>query len=137
MRGAICAKDIEIKEGASFVTHSSTTVPPPPRLAVGSNDVFEAALTLSAVPEEFALSQNYPNPFNPTTTIEFALPEARHVRVAVFDVLGRQVALVMDSALPSGYHQIQWEARNLPTGVYFYQLIAGDFREVKQMILIK
>ena len=91
----------------------------------------------SGVPEHFALHQNYPNPFNPETTITFDVPETRSVELAVFDVQGRRVALLVDEVFSVGQHTIPWQADHLPSGTYFYQLRAGAFTQVKTMILVK
>ena len=111
-----------------------TTVPP------GGGRDEDASLAKKAiedVPTEFMLGQNYPNPFNPITTITFALPETREVELAVFDVMGRRVATLVDGVLSAGYHEVAWNAEHLPTGVYLYRITAGDFMQVKQMMLVK
>ena len=102
----------------------------------GSPEV-EGLETQSELPTAFALDQNYPNPFNPRTLIEFALPETREVELAVFDVMGRRVATLVDGVLSAGYHEVAWNAEHLPTGVYLYRITAGDFMQVKQMMLVK
>lgn len=93
--------------------------------------------TAEALPTTFSLSPNYPNPFNPTTTIRFALPEAATVRLTVYDVLGRQVQLLVDEQRPSGRHEVGFEATRLPSGLYFYRIEAGAFTAVRRMLLVK
>jgi len=88
-------------------------------------------------PAIFSLSQNYPNPFNARTTIEYGLPEAGHVKIEVYDLLGRRVATLLDEIKQAGYHQEAWDASDNSSGVYFYRLEMGDFSETKRMILIK
>ena len=88
-------------------------------------------------PTEFALSQNYPNPFNPSTTIEFALPQMSEVNIAVYDVLGRKVAELVNGNFNAGYHKVRFNASNLTSGVYFYSIKAGDFVSVKKLMLLK
>ena len=88
-------------------------------------------------PDRFSLAQNYPNPFNPTTTIRFALARREHVTLKVFDLLGRQVAVLVNGVLNSGEHRIAFNARNLPSGMYIYRLQAGDFVQQRKMILLK
>jgi len=94
-----------------------------------------------AAPEKFVLLQNYPNPFNPSTTIGFSIPQTSNVSVDVFNVVGERVATVMNQTLEAGYHQIDFNASNLPSGTYVYQLKAnnysGTFVDVKKMILMK
>ncbi len=98
--------------------------------------------TLALIPESYFLSQNYPNPFNPTTTISFALPEVAFVKLEVFDVAGRNVGAHCDAPLvdgwrDAGYHEVTWDASDLPSGVYIYRIQMGDYSAVKKMILIK
>lgn len=88
-------------------------------------------------PEDFRLSQNYPNPFNPTTNINFNLPSASDVNLTVYNLLGQRVATLVDGRMNAGAHTVQFNARNLASGVYFYQLKAGDFTLQKRMTLIK
>ena len=89
------------------------------------------------VPDQSVLQGNYPNPFNPETTIRFELPEAVHVRLVVYDVMGREVARLVDGAMPAGQHRARWDASGLPSGVYLYRLTAGDFSQTKRMTLLK
>lgn len=91
----------------------------------------------SNVPTVFQLSQNYPNPFNPVTTIQYALPAQSYVTLKVYDILGREVATVVNAVEPAGERQIQWNASGCSSGVYFYRLNAGTFVDVKKMIVIK
>jgi hypothetical protein len=90
-------------------------------------------------PVEYSLMQNFPNPFNPTTSISFALPTRAKVSLAVYDLLGRNVAnLVNNQIVESGYHQFQWDASNLSSGIYFYRLeVAGQSNLTKKCILMK
>jgi len=88
-------------------------------------------------PSAYSLEQNYPNPFNPTTTIEFSLPEATTARVAIYDMLGREVAVLADGRMTAGAHSVEFDASALSSGVYFYRLEAGSFNAVKKMALMK
>jgi hypothetical protein len=85
----------------------------------------------------YLLEQNFPNPFNPTTTIGYGLKEKSNVKITVINSIGEEVALLVNQEKESGYHTIEFNAANLPSGVYFYQLRAGNFIEMKKMILIK
>jgi hypothetical protein len=89
------------------------------------------------LPLQFALEQNYPNPFNPTTTINFTLGEASNVKLTVYNILGQKVATLVDSHLGAGAHSVQFDARSLSSGVYFYRLDASDFVSIKKMMLLK
>lgn len=88
-------------------------------------------------PKSFQLSQNYPNPFNPSTNINFSIPEGQHISLKVFDISGREVATIVDGVRGVGEHSIQFDASNLSSGVYIYQLRAGDRIETKRMLLLK
>ena len=88
-------------------------------------------------PEDFKLSQNYPNPFNPVTNIEFTLPASLNAQLTVYNLLGQKVATLVDDRLGAGSHSVRFDARNLASGVYFYQLKAGEFTLQKRMTLIK
>lgn len=103
----------------------------------------EASATLTdikledAIPTTYALKQNYPNPFNPATFIKFALPEATHVRLAIYDVTGREVALLVNEQMSAGNYSVDWNAANLSSGIYLYKIETGNFVAVKKMILMK
>jgi hypothetical protein len=101
-------------------------------------------ITDKSQPEEFYLSQNYPNPFNPTTKIKFSISqsplsfgEGQGVRLVVYDVLGNEVATLVNEEKPAGSYEIEFNASGLSSGVYFYKLIAGNFIQMKKMILIR
>lgn len=89
------------------------------------------------VPEAFALEANYPNPFNPQTTIGFALPDAAEVRLVVYDVIGREVAVLVHGRRAAGRHEVVFDAAGLPTGLYVYRLDTGSFAETRRMLLVK
>jgi hypothetical protein len=91
----------------------------------------------SEIPSGYALEQNYPNPFNPATTISYELPYASHVKLVVLDVLGREVAALVDEVQGSGFKSVAFEASGLSSGVYFYTLQAGRFRDSKKLIVMK
>ena len=89
------------------------------------------------LPNAFSLEQNYPNPFNPSTTINYQIPELSFVTLKVYDVLGSEVATLVNKELPVGNYEIEFDATTLPSGIYFYRLQAGSFVETKKMVLMK
>ncbi len=89
------------------------------------------------IPEDLLLAQNYPNPFNPTTTIVFDLPSSSYTSLAIYNILGENVATLVASQLAAGKHQYVWNASSLPSGLYFYRLVAGKSVQVRKMILIE
>jgi photosystem II stability/assembly factor-like uncharacterized protein len=88
-------------------------------------------------PREFALAQNYPNPFNPSTTIRYELPKTSHVSLSIFDMLGREVVMLLNEEKSPGAYTVQWDASALCSGVYFYRLKAESFTETKRLLLLK
>jgi len=111
--------------------------------AADSSNHFRVTVSLSSehpsvfVPEEFYLSQNFPNPFNPTTHIEYGLPQAAHVLLLVYDVLGRTVAVLQNGNQAAGTYRVAFDAQRLGSGVYFYRIQAGNFEQIRKMLLIR
>ncbi len=89
------------------------------------------------IPDEFVLNQNYPNPFNPTTNIRFGLPEAGHVELNVYNLLGQKVLTLVNERLPAGYHMRVLDGQQLSSGVYLYELKSNNTRIIEKMTLIK
>ncbi|MCU0344752.1 MAG: T9SS type A sorting domain-containing protein [Ignavibacteriaceae bacterium] len=129
--------------GGSFTTHPN----------IGISDIWEftpspvSVETEVTVPSGFKLEQNYPNPFNPATKIKYTIPQTSQIQIKVFDVLGNEIATLVDEYKPAGKYEVEFSAKggsasggnayNLPSGVYFYKLKAGSFVETKKMILIR
>jgi hypothetical protein len=107
----------------------------------------------SHIPKEFVLYQNYPNPFNPVTKIKFEIPqtplnppfakggtersEGGFVKLIVYDAIGQEKAVLINQSLQPGTYEVEWSGADYPSGIYFYKLTAGNFSDVKKMILIK
>ena len=91
----------------------------------------------SEIPEHFKLFGNYPNPFNPECTIRFDLPTSLAVKMVIYNVIGQQVEVPIDSRLAPGSYSLKWNGSNFPSGIYFYRITAGNFTDVKKMVLIK
>lgn len=89
------------------------------------------------VPGEFNLEQNYPNPFNPTTNIKFAIPKLSSVKLAVYDLLGREVESLVNQQLTPGTYEVNWNAAKFSSGIYMYRLVTNDFSMVKKISLVK
>lgn len=102
-----------------------------------SNGQPDALVDESQLPTTYALSQNYPNPFNPTTTIQYALPKDGFVTLSVFNILGEEVARLIEKPQKAGFHQVVWDAQNFGSGVYFYKIVSGDFSKIRKMTLLK
>jgi hypothetical protein len=96
-----------------------------------------APSSVRPVPTVFALHQNFPNPFNPVTTIRFEMPHAAVVTIAVYDLLGREVARLAGGLLQAGYHTAEWRADGVPSGIYFCRMNAGSFIAVRKMVVVR
>ncbi len=94
------------------------------------------------IPEEFSVHQNFPNPFNPATEIRFALPKDSHVMITIYNTLGQQIGTLIDMQYLAGFHSVHWDGKDrngspVSSGVYLYQIQAGEFSQVKKMSLIR
>jgi hypothetical protein len=98
---------------------------------------FGAPQPPDATPQSFALSQNYPNPFNPGTTISFDVPSTGQVSIKVYNILGEEVANMVNGVVEAGKKSIFFDARGLASGVYICRMYAGDFAAVRKMVLIR
>ena len=101
------------------------------------NQVTSVGNNANKLPDEFALSQNYPNPFNPSTKISYSIPFFSNVIIKVFDVLGNEIETLVNEEKSVGNYEVEFNASNLSSGVYFYQLQAGTFIETKKMVLLR
>jgi len=89
------------------------------------------------LPSEYDLAQNYPNPFNPVTTIAYQLPQSGRVSLIIYDLLGAEVATLINSVQSSGIHSVRWNATNVASGIYFYRLRSGSFTQTRKLVVIK
>ncbi len=111
-----------------------------PAFAVGNWDTVTTDVTTppdQGIPRRFALAQNFPNPFNPTTEISYQLPDFSNVVLKVYDVLGREVATLVNEKKVAGKYSVTWNASSMSSGVYFYRLQAGAYSETKKLLLLK
>ena len=104
----------------------------------GGFEYFELSNEVSVgTPERFFLSQNYPNPFNPNTTVEFGINASGFVSLKVYDISGKEVAVLINEVKEAGFYNLNFEASNLSSGIYLYKLTSGNFESTKRMILLK
>ena len=106
------------------------------------NSTVDISENENRIPVKYALEQNYPNPFNPSTRIKYSIPDGvksqmSNVKLVVYDILGREIETLINEQKEPGAYELTWNAANLPSGVYFYQLKAGDYIETKKMLLLK
>ena len=101
------------------------------------SDVISDVENETVFPSDFTLEQNYPNPFNPSTIIRFSLPQSETVNLKIYNNLGEEVEELLNSELGAGTHSVEFNATALASGVYYYRIEAGNFTEVKKMILLR
>jgi len=107
-------------------------------VVIGDATIKKLMVTGELIPAVYALEQNYPNPFNPSTTIEFSLPEdVSNVQLSIYNVLGEKVAEIVNSSLTAGKYSYQWNAKDIATGMYIYELRSDNFVSIKKMLLLK
>jgi hypothetical protein len=104
------------------------------KVAKGNPD---AVVDGELIPDTYQLFQNYPNPFNPGTTIRYAIPEAGFVKLTVFNILGEEVATLVEKQQKAGFHRLEWNAFGNGSGIYFFRLECNDFRKIRKMTVIK
>ena len=147
-KGSICAELINVKEGAVFFHHTSSTPLPAKQNTPEDIEDIDSEEQITSLPIEYELAPNYPNPFNPSTTIKFALPEAGRVTLKIFASNGQLVRTLVEGEMPSGRHSPAWNGRNrwgvpVASGLYFYQIVVqksnGEiaFTETRRMTLVK
>ncbi len=107
-------------------------------ITISNANIDKIMVSEQLIPDKYSLEQNYPNPFNPSTTIEFSLPEnVKTVKVTIYNVLGQKVAELVNGSMPAGKYQYQWDAKDLASGMYIYELRTDKFVSIKKMILLK
>ena len=120
----------------SDIYHSEPTLTIPVTMHV-SDQVGTDDDETGRLPREFALKQNYPNPFNPQTTVKFALPKNSHVKIEIFDLLGRKVVTLVNEDKEAGVHEVIWDAGKSASGIYFYRMEADGFSKTNKMLLLR
>ncbi|MGE5500199.1 MAG: T9SS type A sorting domain-containing protein [Syntrophothermus sp.] len=108
-----------------------------PNFTVNVTAVTSAEGTGDSKNYTYSLNQNYPNPFNPVTTISFSLKEQSDVTLSIYNSIGAQVEILKQEKMNAGTHSVQWNAANLPSGTYFYELKAGAYKSTKKLVLLK
>ena len=122
--------------GALLILSNAPTSPDTVRVTA-SGVTGATGIAHEGVPQAFGVKQNYPNPFNPSTTIRYELPKPAIVSLKIYSTLGQLLATLEDAKKEAGYYQVQWNASNVPSGIYFYRLQAGEYTEAKKMILLR
>ncbi|MGE5314190.1 MAG: T9SS type A sorting domain-containing protein [Acidobacteriota bacterium] len=115
--------------GTFFIDNFRMSYPP----AQAATGVFDSGI----MPASYTVGQNYPNPFNPSTTVKFTLSSTQFVSLKVFDILGKEVATLVQNIMHPGTYTVTWNARTSPSGIYFYQFRAGSYVETRRMMLLK
>lgn len=135
---------ISIGKGLPLGTKKNICITTKGELFIGTewNGIYVSRAIVATVPvsnpvSHFSLAQNYPNPFNPSTTISFSIPSKSQVSLKIYDVMGREVAVLFSETLAQGNYSRQWNASGMASGMYFYRLQAGGFLETKHLMLVK
>jgi hypothetical protein len=135
------AQLLTTQSGLPLADSGSAVIPEPEGISgLRTNGISLMTLVISAaghVPDQYSLAQNFPNPFNPTTTIEYAIPVDGRVTIRVYNTLGELVSTPVDDHRPAGIHQALFDGNNLPSGVYYYRIVTGQFSTVRKMLLVK
>ena len=118
-------------DGANFTTASGF------KIGYATSDPITGIADEGVVPEKYELSQNYPNPFNPVTVIRYSIPKAEEVSLVVYNLIGEEVAHLIDERKPAGSYTVKWNASDFASGIYFYRLQTGDFVQTRKMVLLK
>lgn len=121
----------------AYASVTSDNVTPVVSFTMESASVSSASGNDGVVPSAYSLKQNYPNPFNPSTTISFSIPEKAQVTLKIYNILGSEVASLMNEEKPAGTYSVVFNAANMPSGIYFYTLTSGKFTETKKLVLLK
>ena len=103
----------------------------------GALEVEELSNSNNIYPDEYVLNQPFPNPFNPTTSISFSIPEQSQASLKFYDIKGNLISILLNQTMNIGYHQIEWNAEELPSGVYFVKMDAGEFTHTQKLMLVK
>ena len=128
----------DTSEQTAFIILTTNTSSSPDTITASGYGATPTAVTDGvSVPAVFAVSQNYPNPFNPTTLIDYIIPQTTFVLIKVYDVLGREVAQLANEVKHPGKYSVKYDGTNSPSGIYFYSIQAGNFHQVRKMLLIK
>ena len=93
--------------------------------------------SISLIPDEYSLNNAYPNPFNPATTISYGVPYDSFIKLTIYDMMGREVAILFNDIKPAGYHEIIWNADNHSSGMYFVQMVSSEYLKTQKLMLVK
>jgi hypothetical protein len=137
--------DAGIQDTIIIYNNGLDTLIVPPMLYIGSAPdmgayEFDPSSYINQVvnsPKKYSFEQNYPNPFNPTTIIKYKIPKSEKVKIEVFNLLGQKIETLINKHMPTGSHEVEFTAKNLPSGIYMYRIEARKFQQVKKMILLK
>lgn len=130
-KGTTNTVKVRITDAANPLIFSETTA------VLTVENIITSVESIEGVPTTFALAQNYPNPFNPSTTIQFGIPQSSNVKVSVFNILGEEIAVLVNGMMSAGNYKVTFNASNLPSGLYLYRIQADNFNQVRKMMLTK
>jgi len=129
--------DLSSGDGCTAITTVGSTYTTRPNIALMINLITNEEKNITSVPDKYSLAQNYPNPFNPVTSIKYQIPKNTFVTIKIYDILGKEVRTLVNEVKSAGNYSVMFDASSLSSGVYFYKISAGEFSDVKRMVLIK
>jgi hypothetical protein len=129
-------EDTSQQFGYIFLTHNASGSPDTIAVA-GKGAIITTVGGISEIPTRFAIEQNYPNPFNPSTVVSYQLPVTSQVSLKVYDILGHEVATLVNGVVEAGYHSMTFNAADLASGIYFYRIVAGNFAQTRKLVVMK
>ncbi|MGA9365529.1 MAG: T9SS type A sorting domain-containing protein [Bacteroidota bacterium] len=128
----------DTSNAAGFIILTHNAIGSPDSIALSGKGILTDVTNIrQKIPTAYALSQNYPNPFNPATTVSYSLPQNTYVVLKVYNLLGQEMATLVDKEMPAGTHSVVWNAQDAPSGVYLYKITAGNYTKMSKMVLMK
>jgi len=128
---------VDFNTGLALVRNTSLDGGPPASMFVVSSEPLSNNEHENTTPYEYSLGQNYPNPFNPLTKINYTVPQFGLIIIKVYDVLGKEVATLVNEEKPAGVYEVEFDASQMNSGIYFYKLATGNFSETKKLVFLK
>jgi hypothetical protein len=129
--------ELRVRDRATNGKLVNEVIPANGTLRITNPAVSVIEVQTTETPLSYELMQNYPNPFNPTTSIKFGLPEKANVSLAIYNQLGEKIATLVNGELGAGYHKVEWNASNMTSGIYFYEIKTDKFSAVKKLVVLK
>jgi hypothetical protein len=135
--GNVCADTLTVDTNACFIAADSSAICQGMVIRGGGTIIIAVEKIQTEIPARFELYQNFPNPFNPVTMVKFDIPRTAEVKLTVYDLLGREVAVLVNEKLQAGTYLKTWDAGSNASGIYYYKLTADSYSSTMKMVLVK